>query len=85
MKHFVDLNTEQLCKLYSMLVLENKMPDIAEKLGRHIRTFNTNCYEKRNPDGSISTNCFCEIEKGFSEKAACAEAKRCLRCDLEQY
>jgi hypothetical protein len=28
---------------------------------------------------------FDEIELGFSEQAACAEAKRCLRCDLEQY
>jgi NADH-quinone oxidoreductase subunit F len=28
---------------------------------------------------------FDEIELGFAEKTACAEAKRCLRCDLEEF
>ena len=28
---------------------------------------------------------FGEIELGFSEQAACQEAKRCLRCDLEEF
>ncbi len=28
---------------------------------------------------------FGEIELGFSEQAACEEAKRCLRCDLEEF
>jgi len=26
---------------------------------------------------------FCEVESGLDEQTACAEAKRCLRCDLE--
>jgi hypothetical protein len=28
---------------------------------------------------------FAEIELGFSEEVAREEAKRCLRCDLEEY
>ena len=28
---------------------------------------------------------FCEIEQGFEENVACEEAKRCLRCDLEEF
>jgi NADH-quinone oxidoreductase subunit F len=30
-----------------------------------------------------SKRSFKEIELGFSEKVACQEARRCLRCDLE--
>jgi hypothetical protein len=28
---------------------------------------------------------FGQIELGFSETVACEEAKRCLRCDLEEF
>jgi len=37
----------------------------------------------RAPEKRIKS--FDEIELGFAEKEACAEAKRCLRCDLEDF
>jgi NADH-quinone oxidoreductase subunit F len=37
----------------------------------------------RDPKQRAST--FDEVELGFAERAACEEAKRCLRCDLEEF
>ena len=34
------------------------------------------------PEESART--FCEVAQGFSEEIACVEARRCLRCDLEE-
>ncbi|MEA3366828.1 MAG: FAD-dependent oxidoreductase, partial [Planctomycetota bacterium] len=51
-------------------------PDESPEAARR-RTIRTRSPRKRTGD-------FDEVTKGYARRAACAEARRCLRCDLEQ-